>query len=186
MGEKVGYCRVSSRDQNLTIQRDKLKAAGCTKIFSEKKSGLDGERAELKRCIEYLRDGDMLVVTKADRLGRSTGHLLKTIEDLKARGVGVVFLDQPELSSNTKYGALMLTILAGIAQFETALRAERQAEGIERALKDGVKFGRELLLTPDVVADIKTMRKDGALIKDIMAKTELSKASVYRALGPAG
>ena len=125
MGEYVGYGRVSSREQNLTVQRTKLKKAGCTKIFSEKKSGLDGERPALKRCIEYLRDGDVLVVTKADRLGRSTGHLLKTIEDLKARNVAVIFIDQPELNTNSKYGELMLTILAGIAKFETELRKER-------------------------------------------------------------
>ena len=96
MGEKVGYARVSSRDQNLTVQRTKLKNAGCAKIFAEKRSGLDGERPALKQCLEYLRDGDTLVVTKADRLGRSTGHLLKTIEDLKARNVAVIFIDQPE------------------------------------------------------------------------------------------
>ncbi len=183
MGELVGYARVSSAGQDLTVQIDKLTESGCTNIFQEKRSGLDGDRPELKRCLDYLRKGDTLIVTRADRLGRSTGHLLKMIEDLKAKGIEVLFLDQPELNSDSKYGELMLTILAGIAKFETELRRERQSEGIAKAQERGVKFGRKLELTPERCQEIKEMRDSGMLIKDVMAQTGLSKASIYRALG---
>ena len=183
MGELVGYARVSSAGQDLTVQIDKLTESGCSNIFQEKRSGLGGDRPELKRCIDYLRKGDTLIVTRADRLSRSTGHLLKMIEDLKAKGIEVLFLDQPELNSNSKYGELMLTILAGIAKFETELRKERQAEGIAKAQERGVRFGRKRELTPERCNEIKDMRNAGKLIKEIIDETGLSKASIYRALG---
>lgn len=183
-GILVGYARVSSIGQDLTVQIDKLKDYGVSEdnIYQEKKSGLDAKRPGLEACLKFLRQGDTLVVTRADRLGRSTGHLLKTIEDLKAKGVDVIFLDQSELNTNNKYGSLMLTILAGIAQFETELRKERQAEGIAKAQRQGVRFGRKRELTQERCTEIKAMRNKGKLIKDIMSETGLSKASVYRAL----
>src|SRR5210317_1213663 len=96
---KVAYIRVSTEDQDLTVQRDKT--THCDKVFAEKRSGADSERPALKECLTYLREGDILVCTRADRLARSTLHLLQIMDDLSSRGVGVQFVDQPELNSGS-------------------------------------------------------------------------------------
>jgi len=118
---------------------------------------------------------------RADRLGRSTLHLLQIIQKFKENGVNVVFTKQPELSTNTPQGELMLTIMAAIAKFETELRAERQAEGIAKAREKGIKFGRKPKLTDDMKAKVRELREQHG-IADIVALTGLSRSSVYRAL----
>jgi len=179
---KVFYARVSSKDQDLDVQHAKAAEIGADKVFAEKQSGLDQARPALKECLGYLREGDTLYVMRADRLGRSTSHLLKIMEDLKEKGVEVVFTEQPELSTNTPRGKLMLAILAAIAEFETALRAERQAEGIAKAKQKGIRFGRKPKLTDAVRAQIRKLREDGMAIGDIRTNTGLGRSTVYRAL----
>ena len=179
---KVFYARVSTKDQDLDVQRAKAEEVGAEKTYEEKISGLDQGRPQLKACLDYLRDGDTLYVMRADRLGRSTSHLLKIMEDLKEKGVQVVFTEQPELSTNTPQGKLMLSILAAIAEFETALRAERQAEGIAKAKQKGIRFGRKPKLTDAVRAQIRKLRQDGMPIGDIQTNTGLGRSTVYRAL----
>lgn len=178
----VGYARVSSIGQSLDVQIDKLQAAGCDPIYQEKKSGLDGARKELRACLQYLRKGDTLVITRIDRLARSTLHLHQIVADLTGRGVGFRVLDQA-IDSTTKEGRLTFSILASIAEFETELRRERQAEGIARAKRDGVAFGRRKALSDDQVEELQQRRSDGALIRELMAEYGLAKASVYRYLG---
>ena len=177
----IGYARVSSHGQSLEIQLDKLKAAGCTEIFQEKRSGLNDKRPKLLECLRYVRKGDVLVITKLDRLARSTLDLHKIVQELDAKKVGFQVLDQP-IDTTSKEGRLMFSIIASIAQFETELRAERQTEGIEKAKQNGVKFGRQPSLSPEQITELKTKRESGLMIKDLMAEYGLSKATIYRLL----
>lgn len=177
----VGYARVSSVGQSLDVQMQKLKGFGCDKIYKEKKSGLDAGRPELSKCLDYVRDGDVLVVTKLDRLARSTVDLHNIVDGLNSKGVGFVVLDQ-SFNTTTKEGRLMFGILATIAQFETELRKERQVDGIAAAQSRGVQFGRKAKLTDEQIAELRQRRADGVLIKDLMSEFGLSKASVYRLL----
>jgi DNA invertase Pin-like site-specific DNA recombinase len=182
MGEIIGYARVSSVGQRHEGQVERLKEAGASKVFAEKVSGLDKERPELARCLEYLREGDTLLITKLDRLARSTSHLHQIVEDLTAKGVGFKVLDDASLDTTTRTGKLVFGILASIAEFETALRKERQMEGIAKAKAEGRIGGRPKLVTPEVEAEIAKLRGDGMSIRKIAAEVGFSKATVQKAL----
>jgi len=179
----VGYARVSSTGQDLAVQLDKLEAAACNKIFKEKRSGVDAGRPELKRCLEYLRDGDTLLVTKIDRLARSTADLYRIISMLTEKGVAFKVTDDPAIDTTSRTGKLVMGILALIAEFENDIRRERQMDGIAKAKDRGVKFGRKPELTLERISQIKKLRKAGTTVPEIMRRTSLSKASVYRAFG---
>ncbi len=176
----VGYARVSSLGQDLAIQLEKLK--GCDKVFKEKRSGVDTGRPELKACLEYLREGDTLLVTKLDRLARSTPDLYRIVSQLTERGVAFKVVDDPSIDTTSRTGKLIMGILALIAEFENDIRRERQQDGINKAKADGVRFGPKPLLTAEVVKKIKELRKDGLTVPEIMRRMKLSKASIYRAL----
>jgi DNA invertase Pin-like site-specific DNA recombinase len=178
----VAYCRVSSSDQNLDAQLAAVKTAGATKIFREKESGANEARPQLKACLDYLREGDELIVTRADRIARSSQHLLSILNSLTERGVRVHFIDQPQLNTGDKYAKFMLTVLAGVAELERELIRERAAQGIKEAKKRGVKFGRPRLLTDEVVAEIKKLRSDGIGVAEIMRRVNLKRATVFKAL----
>jgi len=178
-GQKIGYARVSSTDQNLDIQRQKLK--GCNKVFEEKVSGTNQKRAKLEECLNYVREGDTLIVTRLDRLARSTLHLCQIAKDLEARGVNLRVLDQ-NIDTSSATGRLLFNMLGAIGQFETEIRAERQSEGIKNAIGNGVKFGREYKLTEEQLRELKERRKNNTLIRTLMADYGLSKTSVYRYL----
>ena len=175
----VGYARVSSFGQSLEVQLDKL--SHCEKVFQEKKSGRTDNRAELQNCLTYLRDGDTLVITKLDRLGRSIRDLLNIINQLEKNNVSFQVLDQ-QIDTSTPSGKLLLHMLGAIAEFENDLRASRQSEGIQKALSNGVQFGRKSKLTDDEVLVMRGKRETGTKIKDLMAEYGLSKASIYRLL----
>ena len=179
----VGYARVSTSGQSLEVQLDMLRGAGCEKVYAEKKSGLDGKRSELAKCLDYIRDGDVLLVTKLDRLARSTSDLYAIIGKLKEKGVGFRCLDNRDLDTTTKSGKLLLGMLALIAEFETDIRKERQLEGIAKAKGRGVSFGRQPKLTEEQVEKLRQRRKNGGLIRELMHAYGLSKASIYRLLG---
>ena len=175
----IGYARVSSYGQSLDVQLDKL--SHCEKIFQEKRSGRTDKRAELQQCLSYLRDGDTLVVTKLDRLGRSVRDLLNIINALEQKNVSFHVLDQ-HIDTSTPSGKLLLHMLSAIAEFENDLRASRQKEGIEKALNNGVKFGRKSTLVESQLRDLRLKRQSGIKIKDLMSEYKLSKASIYRLL----
>jgi DNA invertase Pin-like site-specific DNA recombinase len=175
----VGYARVSSVGQSLDVQLDKL--THCNKIFQEKKSGASGQRPRLKACLEYVREGDTLVVTRLDRLARSTMHLCNIADELQRKRVNLNVLDQ-NIDTSDATGRLLFNMLGAIGQFETEIRAERQMDGIKKAKQRGVKFGRKKSLAPKQVDELKMRRQQGELIKDLMADYGLSKASVYRYL----
>ncbi len=176
---QVGYARVSTVGQNLSVQLDKL--SDCDKIFQEKKSGASDSRPQLKACLDYLREGDIFVVTRLDRLARSTLHLCQIAEILKEKDVALRVLDQ-NINTADATGRLLFNMLGAIGQFETEIRAERQMEGIAKAKERGVAFGRKKQLTEGEVQQLKAERTKGVLIKDLMRKYRLSKATIYRYL----
>ena len=176
----VGYARVSSTGQDLGVQLEKLK--GCDKVFKEKRSGVDAGRPELKRCLEYLRDGDTLLVTKIDRLARSTSDLYRIVSQLAEEGVSFKVIDDPSIDTSSRTGKLIMGILALIAEFENDIRRERQMDGIKRARESGTRFGRKPLLVAETIQQVRKLRKAGKTVPEIMRQTALSKASVYRAL----
>lgn len=183
---KIGYARASSTGQLLDVQLSKLIKYGCTEpdgeIFQEKKSGTTTDnRPELKACLKHLRKGDKLVITRLDRLARSTLHLTQIADDLQKRGIELVVLDQ-SIDTSTPTGKLLFNMLASIAEFETALRSERQTDGIAKAKDKGVKFGAKAKLAPEQVTELKQRRSEGVKVKDLMNEYDLSKATVYRLL----
>ena len=138
----TGYARVSTDDQDLTLQRAALKEAGCKRVFEEKASGAKRDRPELARMLEQLRDGDVVVVTRLDRLARSTRDLLDIAERLKDGGAGLRSLAEPWADTTSPAGRMVLTVFAGIAEFEKSLIGERTTSGRKAAQARGVRFGR--------------------------------------------
>ena len=177
----VGYARVSTIGQNLDLQLEKLLEYGCDEIFQEKRSGRTAARPALKECLRFVRRGDVLVITRLDRLARSTLDLHRILEQLQENDVGFVVLDQA-IDTTTSAGKLVFGILASVAEFEVHLRKERQAEGISRARTEGVRFGPPRKLTEDQVAELRRERDAGVGIRDLAEKYELSRASIYRLL----
>jgi DNA invertase Pin-like site-specific DNA recombinase len=137
-----GYARVSTRDQDLTSQAHELTNAGCAKVFKEKASGAKTDRAELAKVIHRLEPGDVLVVTRLDRLARSTRDLLNVIDAVTKRGAGFKSLNDRWADTTNPHGRLMLTVLGGLAEFERELIRARTGEGRTRAKERGVRFGR--------------------------------------------
>lgn len=178
----VAYARVSTRQQDFQTQVDRLKEAGAEKVFTEKRSGLDGERPELGRCLEYVREGDTLIVTKLDRLARSTADLYRIVSDLQEKGVGFKVLDDSAVDTTTRTGKLVMGILALIAEFETEIRKERQMEGIAKAREEGRVGGRPPKVTEETRETIRRLRDEGESIRAIAAKVGFSKATVQKAL----
>lgn len=176
----VAYARVSTGQQDHSTQIARLKAAGAEKVFAEKRSGLDSERPELARCLEYVREGDTLIVTKLDRLARSTADLYRIVEGLTRKGVGFKVLDDSAVDTTTRTGKLVMGILALIAEFETEIRRERQMEGIARAKAEGRTGGRPSLVTDEIRTTILKKHKKGASIRAIAAEVKLSKATVHK------
>ena len=176
-----GYARVSTTDQDLTIQVTKLKEAGCEVIRQEKITGTtrDG-RTELRTLLDFIRPGDILMVTRIDRLARSIGDLQDIVRELRTKGATLKATEQPIDTSNAA-GKAFLDMLGVFAEFETNLRRERQMEGIAKAKAAGVYKGRPP--TIDVEA-VRKLRVEGKGVNVISHTLKISRASVYRALGP--
>lgn len=175
----VGYARVSSVGQSLDVQIDKLKHAD--KIYKEKQSATSPKRPQLRACLEYVREGDTLIVTRLDRLARSTLHLCEIAVELERKKVNLHVIDQ-SIDTSDATGRLLFNVLGAIAQFETEIRAERQLDGINKAKERGVQFGRKKRLRAAEIKELRNRRKEGVLIKTLMKDYNLSKASVYRYL----
>lgn len=171
----VGYCRVSTTDQSLDIQRDQLVQAGCDPIFEEKKTGTNADRKELQNCLKFLRNGDVLMVTRLDRLARSTKDMLSVMEQLEERGVGFKCLLQP-VDTTSPAGRLFITLLGAFAQFETEVRKERQREGIDAAKQRGA-YKQTRAADP---AQVAALAATGMAPADIAKALKVSKRSVYR------
>lgn len=173
----IGYARVSSTGQDHTTQIEKLKAVGVEKTFSEKQSGLDRDRPVLEKALEFAREGDVLVITKLDRLARSAAHLHEIVELLDSKGVGFKVLDDATLDTTTRTGKLVFGILASIAEFETALRKERQMEGIAKAKADGRIGGRPQSLDHDL---IRRLKAEGLSVRAVAKEAGCSPAAVQK------
>ena len=177
---RIGYARVSSYGQSLDVQLEKLH--DCDRIFQEKQSGRTTEsRVQLSMCLDYVRDGDVLVITKLDRLARSTRDLLNILNRLDQKQVKLHVIDQ-QIDTSTPAGMLLVTMLGAIAAFENDLRKERQTDGIALAKRKGVQFGRRPVLNQEQILEMRQKRSEGVKIGDLMMVYGISKASVYRAL----
>ena len=176
----IGYCRVSSVGQSLDIQHEVLTAAGCDKIFAEKASGRSTvDRDELAQAIDFVREGDTLMVTRLDRLARSVGDLHQIIARLTEKGVAFKCLNQSGVDTDTSTGRLMMSVLCAVAAFENDIRRERQMEGIEKAKLAGKYRGRPISIDP---ARVKELRAEGLGPAAIAKTMGIGRASVYRAL----
>jgi len=180
----IGYARTSTTDQlaGLEAQLRDLQAAGCDRTFSERVSSVS-DRGELTRALQYVREGDTLVVTKIDRLARSTVRLWEIVGDLDARGVGlrVLNLGGEVVDTKSATGKLILTIFAGFAQFEREMMLERQREGIAKAKAEGAYKGRK----PTARAkgdEARRLASEGKTVTEIAKALGIGRASVYRAL----
>jgi DNA invertase Pin-like site-specific DNA recombinase len=176
----IGYARVSTVDQDLELQTTALKAAGCSTIRAEKRTGTSTQgRAELRTVLDFLRTGDTLMVTRIDRLARSIGDLQDIVRELRAKGVSLKATEQP-VDTSTAAGKAFLDMLGVFAEFETNLRRERQLEGIAAAKVKGVYKGRPAKIKP---AEVAALKAGGFGAADIAKKLGIARASVYRVLG---
>jgi DNA invertase Pin-like site-specific DNA recombinase len=177
-----GYARVSTTDQDLTIQREALKAAGCKVIREEKVSGTSRQgRVELDTLLQFIRKGDTLVCTRIDRLARSVADLQDIVRLLREKGANLLATEQ-KVDTSTAAGKAFFDMLGVFAEFETNLRKERQMEGIAKAKEKGIQFGRKPKLQDQDIEEMRLEREGGAKISELMAKYSISKASVYRLL----
>jgi DNA invertase Pin-like site-specific DNA recombinase len=178
-----GYARVSSTDQDTGLQEAALKAAGCSTIRSEKKSGTTTTgRTELATLIEFARKGDTILVTRIDRLARSIADLANIVRELERKGVALRAIEQP-IDTGTAAGRAFLQMLGVFAEFETAIRRERQMEGIAKAKKAGVYKGRAPSIDREAV---RRLRAEGLGATAIAEKLGVGRASVYRLLSTDG
>ena len=172
-----GYARVSTSEQDLTVQLEALKAAGCEVVRSEKVSGTSvSGRTELQNLLDFARDGDTIVVTRIDRLARSVRDLQNLVYDLNEKGVSLRATEQ-SVDTSTSAGKCFLDMLSVFAEFETNLRRERQMEGIKKAKAKGVYAGRKQTIN---VEKVRKMRKDGIGATAIAKELGIDRTSVYR------
>jgi DNA invertase Pin-like site-specific DNA recombinase len=175
----IGYARVSTTDQDLTIQATALRAAGCDVIRAEKRSGTTtAGREELHTVLDFLRNGDVLMVTRIDRLARSIGDLQDIVRTVRTRGAALKATEQP-IDTSTAAGKCFLDMLGVFAEFETNLRRERQLEGIAKAKAAGVYKGRPASIEASQVRELKSQ---GMRPVDIAKTLKIGRASVYRVL----
>jgi DNA invertase Pin-like site-specific DNA recombinase len=180
---KYGYARVSSDTQDYTAQIEALKAAGCEKIFSEKKSGKSAaDRPEFKRLMKALVPGDAIVVTRLDRLARSSRDLHNILHDLEERSCGFLSLGEAWCDTTSAVGKLMMTVMGGVAEFERSLIRQRCEEGIERAKARGTKFGRRSVLDPSQRRRIGERYAEGETMSELALEYGCGEATIWRAL----
>jgi DNA invertase Pin-like site-specific DNA recombinase len=175
-----GYARVSTDGQTLAAQDAALHAAGCVKVFSEKASGGKTDRAQLRKAISRLDQGDVLMVTRLDRLARSTRDLLNTLDEITKRGAGFKSLADSWADTTTPHGRLMLTVLGGLAEFERELIKARTGEGRARAKAAGVHMGRPSKLTLHQQREAIARRDAGEALTDIARTFGVSHTTIGR------
>lgn len=179
---KIGYARVSTRDQNLDLQIDALKSSGCEKIFTDKASGAKEERPGLKQALEYARKGDVIVVWKLDRAGRSLKHLIKIVTELNEKEIGFISLKE-SLDTTSSTGKLMFHIFASLAEFERDIIRERTLAGLSSARARGRVGGRPHVMDTNKIAMAKSMMADKSIsVKDICKALSVSKSTLYKYL----
>lgn len=178
----IGYARVSTEDQHLDIQLQKLKQAGCKRIFQEKLSGARRKRPELATMLEHLREGDTVVVWKLDRLARSTRDLLEISDMISQAGAGLKSLGEPWADTTSPAGRMVLTVFAGLAEFEKELIRERTGAGRIAAMKRGVKFGRPAKLDREKARLAARLIAEGRPVKEVAKTFGIHRATLYRGI----
>lgn len=177
----VGYARVSTEDQDLTLQRAALMGAGCKRVYEEKVSGAKRARPELTRMLDQLRAGDVVIVSRLDRLARSTRDLLDIAEQLKQVEAGLRSLHEPWADTTSPAGRMVLTVFAGIAEFERELIHERTGAGRVSAKARGVRFGRPPKLAADQIALARRLIAEGTSVPEASRILKVHRATLYRA-----
>lgn len=177
---KIGYARVSTVGQTLDMQLQTLRVFGCEKIFREKASGADAERVQLRRLIRSLSEGDTVVVTRIDRLARSTFDLFAIVKDITQKNAQFYSLAEPWADTATSTGRLMLAVLGGLADVERDLIRTRTAEGRARAVELGVRMGRPARITQGQRSEILKRRQNGETLKSISQDFGVSLGTVSR------
>lgn len=179
----IGYARTSTLDQvaGLEAQHRDLTALGCERLFTEQVSSVDvKQREQLAAALEFIRAGDTLIVTKLDRLARSTTHLFEIVAVIKRKGAALRIMD-PAIDTGSATGELILTIFGGLAQFERSIMLERQREGIAKAKAEGKYKGRAPTVMRQV-DDIKRLHREGTSPTEIAKQLNIARSGVYRAL----
>ena len=177
---KIGYARVSTTDQNLANQIKLLKKTGCEEVFEEKVSGTCKHRPELERLLGQIRRKDTLVVCKLDRLARSTHHLLEIVETLQKKKATFCSLGEPWADTTSHAGKMIMTVFAGIAEFERDLIRERTGVGREDAMKRGVRFGRPKKLSSEQRELILKLREEGKSVQELAKTFKVDRTTIYR------
>lgn len=177
---RYGYARVSTDGQSVDAQVRQLTKAGCKKVFREIASGAKTDRAQLRNALAQLEDGDVLMVTRLDRLARSTRDLLNTLAAISEHKAGFRSLGDTWADTTTPHGRLILTVLGGLAEFERELIRARTGEGRERARARGVKMGRKPKLTPQQVKEALQRREGGEPIREIARTYNVSHSTISR------
>lgn len=178
---KIGYARVSSYGQSLNIQLEKLKEAGCEKIFSEKVSGAKENRSEFNAMFDFAREGDQIVVTKLDRMSRSLLELQQTSKRLEDKNIDLIVLEQ-NIDTSTSTGRLLFNIVGVVAEFEREMINQRAAEGRKAAKEKGVKFGAKKKLSDKDIESIKNLIAMGESKAELAKLYGVGRSTLYRAL----
>jgi DNA invertase Pin-like site-specific DNA recombinase len=177
----VGYARVSTIDQNPAMQLDALAAAECVKVFEDRASGARADRAGLRSALEYVRDGDVLIVWKLDRLGRSLPHLIETVTSLAIRGIGFRSMTEA-IDTTTPGGRLVFHLFGALGQFERDLIQERTRAGLAAAAARGRKGGRKRVVTSQKLDRARTIIAKGLTVREAATRLKVGKTTLYAAL----
>ena len=181
----IGYARVSTAEQDTALQTDALRKAGCERVFEDTASGAKSDRLGVAAALAYLRDGDVLVVWRLDRLGRSLPHLIETIGALEARGVGFRSLTE-SIDTTTPGGRLIFHVFGALGQFERDLIRERTKAGLSAAAARGRKGGRKPVITADKLQRAQEHIANGLNVREAAARLKVGKTALYAALQAAG
>lgn len=177
---KIGYARVSTSDQNLELQLAALNEAGCSRIYQEKISGAKKERPELDRLLDQLRPNDIIVVWKLDRLARSTHHLLELVELIREAKASFQSLSEPWADTTSHAGKMIMTVFAGIAEFERDLIRERTGAGRIAAVKRGIRFGRPEKMNAEQKSLALRLLKEDKSVSEVAKAFNVHKTTIYR------
>ena len=177
----IGYARVSTLDQDPILQLDALAAAGCSKTFEDHASGARADRPGLLQALDYVRDGDVLIVWKLDRLGRSLPHLIETVASLEKRGVGFCSLTEA-IDTTTPGGRLIFHLFGALGEFERDLIRERTRVGLKAAKARGRRGGRKPVVTSDKLLRARGLIANGLTVREVAARLKIGKTALYQAL----
>jgi DNA invertase Pin-like site-specific DNA recombinase len=177
----VGYARVSTLDQDPALQLDALAAAGCSKVFGDRASGAKTDRTGLQAALSYVRDGDVLVVWRLDRLGRSLPHLIETVASLEEQGIGFRSLTEL-IDTTTSGGRLVFHLFAALGQFERDLIRERTRAGLAAAAARGRKGGRKPVMIAATLQRARALIAKGLTVREAATRLKVSKTTLYKAL----